>query len=59
VDHEVTNVGNDHGQLTVMAEWAREANGEEDLTVLADRGYFSGTEILECANAVTVRESTL
>jgi len=51
VDHEVTNVGNDHGQLTVMAERARQATGEEDLTVVADRGYFSGAEILECTNA--------
>src|SRR2546425_450281 len=51
VDHEVTNVGNDHGQLTVMAERARQATGEVDLTVVADRGYFSGAEILECTNA--------
>jgi transposase len=51
VDHEVTNVGNDHGQLTLMAERARQATGEEDLTVVADRGYFSGAEILECTNA--------
>ena len=51
VDHEVTNVGNDHGQLTVMAERARQATGEADLTVVADRGYFSGAEILECTNA--------
>ena len=51
VDHEVTNVGNDHGQLTVMAERGRQATGEVDLTVVADRGYFSGAEILECTNA--------
>jgi hypothetical protein len=51
VDHEVTNVGNDHGQLTAMAERARQATGEADLTVVADRGYFSGAEILECTNA--------
>jgi transposase len=51
VDHEVTNVGNDHGQLTVMAERARQATGEADLTVVADRGYFSGAEILECTIA--------
>jgi transposase len=48
VDHEVTNVGNDHGQLTTMAERAREATGEQDLTVVADRGYFSGAEIVDC-----------
>jgi hypothetical protein len=51
VEHEVTNVGNDHGQLTAMAERARQATGEADLTVVADRGYFSGAEILECTNA--------
>src|SRR5207302_9499016 len=48
VDHEVTNVGNDHGQLTVMAERARQATGEVDLTVVGDRGCSSGAEILEC-----------
>ncbi len=29
----------------------RQATGEVDLTVVADRGYFSGAEILECTNA--------
>jgi transposase len=48
VDHEVTNVGNDHGQLTAMAVRAREATGEEDVSVVADRGYFSGAEIVDC-----------
>jgi hypothetical protein len=31
-----------------MAVRAREATGEEDLTVVADRGYFSGAEIVDC-----------
>jgi len=49
VAHEVTNVGHDRAQLTAMAKLAREAIGEEKLTVLADRGYFDGEEILKCA----------
>jgi transposase len=51
VDHEVTNVGHDHGQLAKMAERAREATGIEDLEVVADRGYFRSTQILECEQA--------
>jgi hypothetical protein len=34
-----------------MAEQAREAIGTEELTVVADRGYFKGEQILACANA--------
>jgi len=49
VAHEVTNVGHDHDQLTAMAKLAREAIGRKKLTVLADRGYFKGEEILQCA----------
>ncbi|MEX2198796.1 MAG: IS1182 family transposase [Burkholderiales bacterium] len=48
VSHEVTNVGHDRSQLASMAKQARGATGQDDLTVLADRGYFSGEEILEC-----------
>jgi transposase len=48
VAHEVTNVGNDRTQLCNMAVQAREAIGAEDLTVLADRGYMKGEEILAC-----------
>ena len=32
-----------------MWKLARQAIGEEKLTVLADRGYFDGEEILQCA----------
>ena len=48
VAHEVTNVGNDRGALSPMAEKAREAMGTEKLTAIADRGYFSGEQILKC-----------
>ena len=51
VAHEVTNVGNDRGQLTAMAKQAQSAMGREDLEVLADRGYFKGEEILACQTA--------
>jgi len=50
VAHEVTNVGNDRTQLASMAQQAREATGIENLTVVADRGYFKGDEILPLTN---------
>jgi hypothetical protein len=46
--HEVTNVGHERTQLASMAKQARGATGQEHLTVLADRCYFNGEEILEC-----------
>ena len=46
--HEVTNIGHDRAQLSAMAQQAREAIAEDSLTVLADRGYFSSEQILEC-----------
>ena len=49
VAHEVTNVGHDRAQLSAMAKLAREALGKKALTVVADRGYFNGKEIMECA----------
>jgi transposase len=48
VAHEVTNIGNDHSQLANMGQQARAATGTETLTVLADRGYFSGEEVRAC-----------
>jgi hypothetical protein len=51
VAHEVTNVGNDRGQLSNMAKQASAAIECKDLTVVADRGYFKGEEILECEKA--------
>jgi transposase len=51
VAHEVTNVGNDRSQLATMAEHARAATGIDALTVIADRGYFKGEEILQCDQA--------
>jgi len=51
VAHEVTKIGNDRTQLASMAQQAREATGIENLTVVADRGYFKGHEILKCERA--------
>ena len=51
VAHEVTNVGSDRAQLSKMAQQARGAGGYEALTVIADRGYFRGEEILACDQA--------
>jgi len=48
VAHEVTNVGHDRGQLSNMAGEAKAAMGAGQLEVLADRGYFSGEEVLAC-----------
>src|SRR5271165_444955 len=48
VAHEVTNVGHDRTQLEPMAHEAREAMGCEELTALADRGYYNGEQVLAC-----------
>jgi hypothetical protein len=51
VAHEVTNIGSDRDQLSTMAKQARAAMGAEELTVIADRGYFKGEEIVACHEA--------
>ena len=51
VAHEVSNVGTDRDQLCSMATKARTAMGTQELTVVADRGYFKGDEILACHEA--------
>jgi transposase len=51
VAHEVTNVGSDRGQLSNMSEQARAAIGSEAIEAVADRGYYSGEEILACEEA--------
>jgi transposase len=51
VAHAVTNIGHDRTQLVAMSRQARTAMGRDDLSVLADRGYFSGEEILACEQA--------
>ncbi|MBO0718668.1 MAG: IS1182 family transposase [Rhizobiales bacterium] len=51
VAHEVTNLGHDRTQLANMARQAKEITGAHGLTVLADRGYFSGVEVVACEAA--------
>src|SRR4030095_12778739 len=46
---EITS-GTDN-QLTPMAAQAREATGIDELTVVADRGYFKGEQVRQCAQA--------
>lgn len=51
IAHEVTNTGSDRAQLSKMAKQAHAATGTKALTVIADRGYFKGEEILKCHQA--------
>ncbi len=51
VTYEVTNEGNDLGQLAVMAQAAQQALAVEELTVLADGGYYEGKAVKECEDA--------
>src|SRR5256886_1804932 len=48
VVHEVINQGYDRHQLAPMALKAQQATGCEQVTALADRGYFSGEQVLSC-----------
>ncbi len=48
VAYEVTNQGYDRRQLAPMAFKAQQATGCEQITALADRGYFSGDQVLSC-----------
>jgi len=55
VAHDVIQSGSDRAQLAPMAEKAKEALGVDELDVVADRGYYSSEQILECSQAdVTV-----
>jgi len=47
-EHEVTTVGNDRTALYRMAIQTKEVIGVEHLNVVADRGYYNGTEIYDC-----------
>jgi len=51
VVHEVTNNGSDRAQLANMAKQAKAVLQAETLEAVADRGYFSSPEILECHQA--------
>jgi transposase len=51
ITHEVTNVGSDRSQLAHVAKEAKATLQTETLEAVADRGYFSGEEILACEQA--------
>jgi transposase len=51
ITHEVTNSGSDRAQLANIASRAKEALGVAKLEAVADRGYYSGEEILACDKA--------
>jgi transposase len=51
ITHEVTNSGSDRAQLANVASQAKEVLGVDELNAVADRGYYSGDEILACHNA--------
>ena len=51
VTHEVTNVGSDRSQLARVAKETKATLQTDTLEAVADRGYFSGEEILACDQA--------
>lgn len=48
VAHEVVNEGHDRTQLVPMGRSAQQATGCTEITVVADRGYFNGDQVLAC-----------
>ena len=51
VAHDVVMTGSDRAQLSPMAAQARDAVAAEQIEVVADRGYYSGQEVLACEKA--------
>jgi hypothetical protein len=51
VTHEVTNEGTDRSQLAAMSKKTKIALEVDKLDVVADRGYFSSDQILQCDKA--------
>jgi len=49
IAHDVSKVGSDRQQLSRMAKQAKAILGTEKLTVVADKGYYNGDELRECA----------
>lgn len=48
VAHDVINAGHDREQLSPMAKAAKAALGRDEMSAVADKGYFSSREILAC-----------
>jgi hypothetical protein len=51
IAHEVTNSGTDRAQLANMSGQAKQVLGVDKLEAVADRGYYSSTEIKACDDA--------
>lgn len=51
VEHEVINTGSDRHQLSTRAKRAQDLMGVEELTAIADRGFYKSDEILACEQA--------
>jgi transposase len=52
--YEVTNETNDLGQLAVMGQAAQQALAVEQLTVVADGGYYESAALKECEEAKVI-----
>lgn len=48
VAHDAINAGHDREQLSPVAKTAKAALGRGEMSAVADKGYFSGREILAC-----------
>lgn len=51
VAHEVTNQGYDRDALSMMARAAKDVMASEKIEAVADKGYYSGEEIVAAENA--------
>jgi transposase len=51
VAHEVTNHGYDRDALSMMARAAKDVMARETIEAVADKGYYSGEEIVAAENA--------
>jgi transposase len=54
VDFEVTTCPDDKGALVKMTESAKEIMGVEEVSAVADKGYYDGGDIEECEENNTV-----
>lgn len=50
IAHEVTNSPVDRGQLLPLARLVQSTLQRDELTILADRGYYKGTDIKACVD---------
>ena len=51
VAHEVTNLPSDRGQLSIMGKKAQKVLCKTDITVIADKGYYSSQDIKDTQDA--------